>query len=55
VSTTYLDGPVINQETVEGLEGLGRSIGMVEDNVGDTTALATGSVGELNLLDLTNR
>lgn len=49
---SYLDRLVVDEQTVEGGESLASTVGMVERDVGDATADATGSVGDLNLLDL---
>lgn len=47
-----LHGTVVDKQTVELGEGLAGTIGVVEDNRGDTAANTTGAVGELDLLDL---
>lgn len=42
--SAYLDRTVINQEAVQGLEGLAGSINLAEGDGGDATADATGAV-----------
>lgn len=49
---SYLDRLVVDEQAVEGGESLASTVGMVERDVGDATADTTGSVGDLNLLDL---
>lgn len=48
---TYSDGPVVNEETIQLLVSLAGAIGVMEHNVGDTTAASSRSVYELGLLD----
>jgi hypothetical protein len=52
---TYLDGLVVDQKTVEGLEGLAGAIGVLEGDVGNATADTAGAVRDLDLLDLADR
>jgi len=46
-----LDRPVVNEQTVESAECLASTVGMLESDVRDAAADATGSVRNLNLLD----
>lgn len=51
----YLDGAVVNEETVQLLESKTSAAGLAEDDVGNATALRVGPIGQLHLLDTTNR
>lgn len=51
---TYLDRAIVNEKTIESGESFAGSIGVVESDVGETTADTPGAVGDLDLLDLTN-
>lgn len=46
-----LDGATVDEETVELLEGSASAIRLVEDDIGNTTALRVRAVRELNALD----
>lgn len=50
-----LDGAAVNEKTVKLLEGSASAIRLVENHVGDTTALRVGAVRELDALDGTDR
>ena len=51
-SQSYLDGLVVNEQTVEGGKGLAGAVRMVEQDVRNAAADTTGSVVDLDLLDL---
>jgi len=51
---SYLDGSVVDEETIESRESLGGAIGMLEGDVGNTTTDTTGRVVNLHLLNLTD-
>ena len=50
----YLNRAVVNEEAVQLLESKASAAGLVEDDVGNATALRVGSIGQLHLLDTTN-
>jgi hypothetical protein len=50
----YLDGSVIDEETVQLLEGLAGSIGVVEGDMSDATADTAWAVRQLDPLDLSD-
>lgn len=50
----YLDRAVVDQETVKGVVRLGSTIGVVEGDVGNTAAGASGPVRKFHPLDLSN-
>ncbi len=52
---SYLDRAVVNKQAVQLLESPASTIRLVEDDVGDATALRVGAVGQLNALDGANR
>jgi len=35
---TYLDGAAVNPESIQGVVGLGGAVGVVENDMGDSTA-----------------
>lgn len=51
----YLDGAIVDQETVQLLEGDAGAVRLVKGNIGDTTALRVGAVRKLNSLDGSDR
>lgn len=54
-SHSYLDRAAVDEESVELLESPVGTIDLTEDDVGNTTALRVGAVGDLNLLDGADR
>ena len=50
----YLNRAVVNEEAVQLLESKTSAAGLVEDDVGNATALRVGSIGQLHLLNSTN-
>lgn len=54
-SQAYLDRAVVNEQAVQLLESAASTIWLVEDDVGNATALRVGAVGKLNTLDGANR
>jgi hypothetical protein len=51
---SYLDRLVVDEQTVEGREGLAGAVGMVERDMSDAAADPTGTIRDLDLLDLAN-
>lgn len=51
----YLDRATVNQQTVQLLERLASAIGFTERDVGNTTALGVGAVGQFDPLDGADR
>lgn len=51
----YLDRAVINQETIELLEGLTSAVRLEEGHVGDAAALRVGTIRNFDLLDGSHR
>lgn len=49
---SYLDRLAVDEQTVKGGESLAGAVRLLERDVRDATANATGSVGNLDLLDL---
>lgn len=54
VCITYLDGAVVDEKTVQLLEGLASAIRVTEGNVRDAAADGVGSVGDFYPLDGSN-
>lgn len=50
----YLDRAVVNQETVESVVRLGSTIGVVEGDMSNTAASASGPIRKFHPLDLSN-
>lgn len=51
----YLDGTAVDQQSVESRECLGSTLRLAEGDIGDTSALGVGAVGQFNLLDGADR
>lgn len=54
VAKAYLDGAVVNEETIELGKSLAGAVRVVERHLGNALAFALGAVREIHLLDLTN-
>ena len=55
VGRSYFDGSVVNEEAVQGVEGLARTVKLGKCDSGNTTANTSRTVRDFHSLDGTNR